>query len=418
MRSKYNKPVPDIVLIAHNTACFYQNAGSRLGLREIAEKGFRDSSANFRKRVCSRTHEFLSPCFSFLQGFLFANRITGQKGGATYYAMWMFQWAFAATAATIVSGAVAERCAFGAYLSYTFVLTAFIYPVVVHWGWSAEGWLSAWTGSASPEGYAPVLGANGLIDFAGSGIVHMTGGGAALMGAIFLGPRTGRFAPRTGEVQDMPGHSTVLAALGTFILWFGWYGFNPVSTLAFHYMRDAARVAVTTTMSACAGGATTLAIHVALKNPPDVSPALNGILAGLVSITAPCPVVDAWAAVLIGFMGAFVYYGSSKMLLKLKIDDPLDASPVHFFCGAWGVIAAGLFARQEFTMGVYGSSPDDYGALFGGGGKQLGIQIVAVLAIAAWVCGLSPVTARLVCRERYHGGCDQCSKKDTFRRVL
>jgi len=325
------------------------------------------------------------------KGFLFANRIAGQKGGATYYAMWMFQWAFAATAATIVSGAVAERCAFGAYLSYTFVLTAFIYPVVVHWGWSAEGWLSAWTGSASPEGYAPVLGANGLIDFAGSGIVHMTGGGAALMGAIFLGPRTGRFAPRTGEVQDMPGHSTVLAALGTFILWFGWYGFNPVSTLAFHYMRDAARVAVTTTMSACAGGATTLAIHVALKNPPDVSPALNGILAGLVSITAPCPVVDAWAAVLIGFMGAFVYYGSSKMLLKLKIDDPLDASPVHFFCGAWGVLSAGLFARQEFTSGVYGSSPDDYGALFGGGGKQLGIQIVAILAIAAWVCGLSAI---------------------------
>lgn len=251
---------------------------------------------------------------------------------------------------------------------------------MVYWGWGSYGFLSAWTGKT------PTLGANGLIDFAGSGVVHMTGGGAALMGAIILGPRTGRFAPRTGEVQDMPGHSTVLAALGTFILWFGWYGFNPVSTLAFEYMQDAARAAVTTTLSACAGGATTLAIHVALKNPPDVSPALNGILAGLVSITGPCPVVDAWAAVLIGFIGAFVYYGSSRLLLKLKIDDPLDASPVHFFCGAWGVIASGLFATKEFVGGVYGTSESDYGALMGGGGKQLGVQIVGVLVIGAWTC--------------------------------
>jgi len=311
------------------------------------------------------------------KGFMFIDRISGQKGSQVYYAMWMFQWAFAAAAATIVSGAVAERCAFGAYLVYSTVLTAFIYPVVVHWGWAGEGWLSAW-------GDKSYLGANGLIDFAGSGVVHMTGGVAALMGAIFLGPRTGRFAPN-GDVQDMPGHSTVLATIGTFILWFGWYGFNPVSTLAFQYMIVAARAAVTTTMAACAGGATTLAIHVAMKNPPDVSPALNGILAGLVSITGPCPVVDAWAAVLIGFFGAFVYYGASKMLLKLKIDDPLDASPVHCFCGMWGVIASGLFATKEFTMEVYGKSPDDYGALFGGGGKQLGIQIVAVLAIFAWV---------------------------------
>jgi len=308
----------------------------------------------------------------------FMDRIEG-KSAHTYYAMWMFQWAFAATAATIVSGAVAERCAFSAYLCYTFALTAFIYPVVVYWGWGAHGFLSAW-GAEFP------LGANGLIDFAGSGVVHMTGGGAALMGAIALGPRTGRFAPRTGEVQDMPGHSTVLAALGTFILWFGWYGFNPVSTLAFEYMQDAARAAVTTTLAACAGGATTLAIHVALKNPPDVSPALNGILAGLVSITGPCPVVDAWAAVLIGFIGAFVYYGSSKLLLKLKIDDPLDASPVHFFCGMWGVIASGLFANKEFTSGVYGTSEDDYGALMGGGGAQLGVQFIGMLTIGAWTC--------------------------------
>lgn len=289
---------------------------------------------------------------------------------------------------SLLQGAVAERCAFSAYLAYTFVLTGFIYPAVVYWGWGSYGFMSAWTtGDEKPDMW---VGGTGLIDFAGSGIVHMTGGAAALMGAIILGPRTGRFAPRTGEVQPMPGHSTVLAALGTFILWFGWYGFNPVSTLAFKYMQDAARAAVTTTLAACAGGATTLAIHVALKNPPDVSPALNGILAGLVSITGPCPVVDPWAAVLIGFIGGFVYYGSSRLLLKLKVDDPLDASPVHFFCGIWGVLASGLFARQEFVSGVYGSDKH-YGVLMGADGEQLGVQIIGVLVIATWVCSLSGV---------------------------
>jgi len=249
-----------------------------------------------------------------------------------------------------------------------------------------EGWLSAWTGDDKP-----FLKANGLIDFAGSGVVHMTGGGAALMGAIFLGPRSGRFSP-DGRVIDMPGHSTVLAALGTFILWFGWYGFNPVSTLAFVYMQDAARVAVTTTLAACAGGITTLCLHVMMKNPPDVGPALNGILAGLVSITAPCPVVEPYMAFFIGIIGGLVYYGSSSMLKKLKIDDPLDASPVHFFCGAWGVLSCGLFATKDFTASVYAQSEKDYGAFYGGGGKQLGNQVVGVLAIAAWTCTFSGIT--------------------------
>jgi len=216
--------------------------------------------------------------------------------------------------------------------------------------------------------------------------VHMTGGGAALMGAIFLGPRRGRFS-EDGQCLDLPGHSTVLAALGTFILWFGWYGFNPVSTLAFEYMADAQRVAVTTTLSAAAGGCTTLLIHVLMGNPSDVGPALNGILAGLVAITAPCPVVKPWAAALIGAIGAPVYYFSSMLLKKLKIDDPLDASPVHFFCGAWGVISVGFFADDKYVCSVYGVSCDDYGAFMGGGGKQLGVQLLGVLAIAAWTCG-------------------------------
>ena len=304
----------------------------------------------------------------------------GNAGSGHYYAGWMFQWAFAAAASTIVSGAVAERCKFGAYLAYTAALTGVIYPVVVNWGWSAHGWLSPWTGTE------PYLGANGMIDFAGSGIVHMTGGVAALVGAIFLGPRTGRFSP-SGECIDMPGHSSVLVALGTFILWFGWYGFNPVSTLAFEYMETAARVAVTTTLGAAAGGVTALSIHYGFTKSLDVGPMCNGILAGLVAITGNCVVIEPWASALIGAIGAAIYYGFSALLRKLKIDDPLDASSVHGACGAWGVIAAGLFAKQKYVLNDYGAEggADDYGALYGGGGKQLGNQIAGVLAIIAWV---------------------------------
>jgi len=304
----------------------------------------------------------------------------GNAGSGHYYAGWMFQWAFAAAASTIVSGAVAERCKFGAYLAYTAALTGVIYPVVVNWGWSAHG---AADGDTAVE---PYLGANGMIDFAGSGIVHMTGGVAALVGAIFLGPRTGRFSP-SGECIDMPGHSSVLVALGTFILWFGWYGFNPVSTLAFEYMETAARVAVTTTLGAAAGGVTALSIHYGFTKSLDVGPMCNGILAGLVSITGNCVVIEPWAAALIGAIGAAIYYGFSALLRKLKIDDPLDASSVHGACGAWGVIAAGLFAKQKYVLNDYGAEggADDYGALYGGGGKQLGNQIAGVLAIIAWV---------------------------------
>ena len=260
----------------------------------------------------------------------------GNAGSGHYYAGWMFQWAFAAAASTIVSGAVAERCKFGAYLAYTAALTGVIYPVVVNWGWSYHGWLSPWVLAADGEtAVEPYLGANGMIDFAGSGIVHMTGGVAALVGAIFLGPRTGRFSP-SGECIDMPGHSSVLVALGTFILWFGWYGFNPVSTLAFEYMETAARVAVTTTLGAAAGGVTALSIHYGFTKSLDVGPMCNGILAGLVSITGNCVVIEPWAAALIGAIGAAIYYGFSALLRKLKIDDPLDASSVHGACGAWG----------------------------------------------------------------------------------
>jgi len=210
------------------------------------------------------------------------------------------------------------------------------------------------------------------------------------MAAIFLGPRMGRFMD-DGSVVEMPGHSTVLAALGTLILWFGWYGFNPCSTLAIKYMNIAQRVAVTTTLSAAAGGSTCLGIHVALGNPPDVSPALNGILAGLVGITGACPVVQPWVALIIGMIAAPIYMCSSHGLKRLQIDDPLDAAPVHFCCGMWGTLAVGLFADKGLTLETYGLYEEGYGIFMGGDGVQLGVQILAIVVIALWSCSTSAV---------------------------
>ncbi|CAD7696262.1 unnamed protein product [Ostreobium quekettii] len=268
-------------------------------------------------------------------------------------------------------------------------ITGFVYPVAVHWGWSAEGWLSAFR--VGDDGNAdPSLGANGLIDFAGSGVVHVTGGAAALMAAYFVGPRAGRFNP-DGTVNDMPGQATVLSVAGTFILWFGWYGFNPVSTLVFvDSMAVATRVAVTTTISAAAGGITSLAVHVLRRQPPDLPPTLNGILAGLVGVTAGCPVVDSQGAFAIGIISAFVYTLWSEMLKRLRIDDPLDASSVHMASGIWGVIAVGLFATESNTCSAgYASCADDYGAFYGGGGRQLGVQLAGAFGLSLWSLAMS-----------------------------
>ncbi|CAD7695065.1 unnamed protein product [Ostreobium quekettii] len=316
-------------------------------------------------------------------------RERGLNNANEYFALWLFQWAFAATAATIVSGAVAERCQFRAYLTYTFVITGLIYPVVVHWAWSSEGWLSAFR-DVNHDGEHEIVFEKsvGLIDFAGSGVVHMTGGGAALMAAIILGPRYGRFAA-DGSVIDLPGSSIAFTTLGVLILWFGWYGFNPVSTLAFYgSMYVASKAAVTTTLAAAAGGVTVLVVHVAFHNQPDVAPALNGILAGLVSITAGCSVVEPYGSVCIGIVGGIVYYFSSWGLKKLQIDDPLDASPVHFFSGMWGVLSVGFFATPVNLENAYGSTTD-VGIFYGGEGHQLGVQLLGATAIGVWTCGIS-----------------------------
>ena len=293
------------------------------------------------------------------------------------YAFWFFQYSFCAVASTIVSGTVSERTSLNAYVIYTVVLTSFIYPVVVHWGW-AGGWASAFVENR--------LFGCGLLDFAGSGVVHMTGGVAALCAAYIVGPRIGRFN-QDGSSNNLPQQSPVFQTLGTLILWLGWYGFNGVSSLAIVGASGiASKVLVTTTISAASAALTTVAISKFTKSYWDAGSANNGVLAGLVGITGSCSVVEPEGAFVIGIISGFVYIYSSKMLLALKIDDVVDAIPVHMFCGIWGVISSGLFATKDNYGVVYYGEPDKCSGIFyGGDGSTLLANVVFILAVLAWV---------------------------------
>eukprot|EP01023_Acetabularia_acetabulum_P057599 TRINITY_DN671_c0_g1_i1.p1 TRINITY_DN671_c0_g1~~TRINITY_DN671_c0_g1_i1.p1 ORF type:complete len:433 (+),score=100.21 TRINITY_DN671_c0_g1_i1:95-1300(+) len=309
--------------------------------------------------------------------------------GATngIFAGWFFQYAFAATAATIVSGAVAERTKFEAYLAYAFLLTAWVYPVIVHWVWSGNGFL--WFDSDKLGNLG-----HGMVDFAGCGVVHMTGGFAGMWGAYMVGPRIGRF-DADGKPNPIPGSNASLAILGVFILWFGWFGFNPGSTLGLSGLAlTASRCAVTTTLCASSATITTLFILMVINYSStghivwDLIGTSNGTLGGLVGITASCSVVQPWTAVLIGMISGFVYVGASALVLRwLKIDDPLDAVAVHGFCGIWGLLAAAFFADQPLMTEVYGTAPDSFvhGFLRGGNGGLLAAAIVGIIVIFLWV---------------------------------
>lgn len=348
----------------------------------------------------------------FLVGYMFAqgdkddtsNRFIGLDGKWFFlkgvedggdYMLWFFHFTFAATAATIVAGTVAERCKMVAYLCYSFMLTAFVYPVVNHSIWGARGFLSAF--HSGEEGK---LFESGMIDFAGSGVVHMTGGATALIAAIILGPRIGRFYDKDGNALPEPGtfapHSVALQVLGTFILWVGWYGFNPGSTLGIGYGKVGGLCAVTTTLSAAAGCMSSLFTDTILGYTKtgefeyDLSFAMNGALSGLVGITAGCSVVAPWAAMVIGIVAGWVYVFSSNLLVKLKIDDAVDAIPVHFFNGMWGCIAVGLFAEPNRTLEAYGSTHAGWFYSWGmksGDAHLLLIQFTGVVWIGTWVSG-------------------------------
>lgn len=304
-----------------------------------------------------------------------------------------FQFTFAATAATIVAGTVAERCKMSAYLCYSVFLTAFVYPVVVHAIWNSDGFLCALSSPVEDR----LLGV-GMIDFAGSGVVHMTGGVTAFVAAIILGPRIGRFYDADGNALatpvSFPPHSVALQVLGTFLLWFGWYGFNPGSTLSISpagYGDIAALCAVTTTLAAATGAVSALFTDTIVglltdgEVEYDLTMAMNGCLSGLVGITANCSVVAPWGAFLIGMIAGWVYVGSSKLLVKLKVDDAVDAIPVHGFNGIWGCLATGIFAHPKFTSMTYGV--DKVGFLWGTG-ELIACELAGVSFILAWVGGI------------------------------
>ena len=297
--------------------------------------------------------------------------------GAQYdvgkYLDFFWQMVFCATAATIVSGAVAERLKFSAYLIYSAVVSLLIYPIYGHWVWGG-GWLSK-----LPLGM-------GHLDFAGSGVVHTIGGMVGLAGAIVLGPRFGKFG-KDGKPNAIPGHSITLAALGVFILWFGWFGFNPGSTFNAHHLRISV-IAVNTTLAASAGCFMALLLVLKKTGKYDVGMALNGVLAGLVAITAPCAWVEAWAAVVIGLIAGVVVVAGVYTLERLRVDDPVGAVSVHGFNGIWGLISVGLFA--DGTYGNYSTdAPFATGLFYGGGADQLIAQLIGAGAAAVWafVCG-------------------------------
>jgi Amt family ammonium transporter len=277
--------------------------------------------------------------------------------GVPLHAKFFFQLVFAATAATIVSGAVAERIKFSSFMLFSFVLVAAVYPIGGHWIWGG-GWLSTM----------------GFVDFAGSTVVHSIGGWAALMGVLLLGPRHGKYLP-DGTIKPIPGHNMALATIGTFILWLGWFGFNPGSTMAAD-PGAIATIALNTNMAAAAGAvAATLCAWMALGKP-DLSMILNGTLAGLVAITAGCAAVGIGSSIVIGMIaGALVVY-AVLAFDKLKIDDPVGALSVHLVNGVWGTLAVGLFATEG-------------GLLFGGGVSKLLVQLAGVAAIGAFISAAS-----------------------------
>ena len=273
----------------------------------------------------------------------------------------IFQTVFAATAATIVSGAMAERTKFVGYLIYSLLICAFIYPVFGSWAWGSLGEGSGWLENL------------GFIDFAGSTVVHSIGGWLALAGALVLGPRIGKYGA-DGKPKAIPGHNITLAALGVFILWFGWFGFNAGSTSA--ASGEIGRIAITTNLAAAAGAVIAMFTSWIFSRKPDASMALNGALAGLVAITAGCYSVSGIGAIIIGVVAGVLVVLSVRFFDSvLKVDDPVGAVSVHGVCGAWGTFAVGLFAL-------------DGGLFYGGGLHQLGVQLLGIVTGFGWAFGL------------------------------
>ncbi|KXS42596.1 MULTISPECIES: ammonium transporter [unclassified Candidatus Frackibacter] len=300
--------------------------------------------------------------FVGMEGFFLNSNFENLGLSIPVSAFWIFQAVFAATAATIVSGAMAERTKYSGYLVYSIVITGIIYPVVGHWIWGG-GWLS------------------NMVDFAGSTVVHSVGGWAALAGAMVLGPRIGKYN-EDGSANAMPGHNLLMASLGVFILWFGWFGFNAGSTVAGTDL-SIASIAVTTNLAAAAGATLAMVTSWVKYGKADVSMTLNGALAGLVGITAGTAAVDNYGAVTIGALAGILIVFAVEFIDKLRVDDPVGAVAVHGVCGAFGTLMVGLLAV-------------DGGLFYGGGAELLLIQAKGVVSVFIWTFGMAYVLFKAI----------------------
>jgi Amt family ammonium transporter len=312
----------------------------------------------------SHGNGFIGYHWFFLQG---APK-TYESTGIAFLAVWLFQFAFADTCSTITSGAMIGRTGFVGDLLYSLGVSGFIYPIIGHWAWGPDGWLAL---MGSEGHFWPGLGM-GFHDFAGSTVVHTIGGMVALAGSIVLGPRLGRTFKRDGGAPMLP-HDLTIAVSGGLILWFGWYGFNPGSTLSAMDFEGIGRVAANTTLAACAGGLAAMFVAYMYSKKWDAGFTTNGFLAGLVAITCPCYWVTPAGSIMLGAVAGVLVVLGVELLEYLRIDDPIGAVPVHGMCGIWGTISLGLFASGQF--GVTGPIAADNSAplkgLFYGGGTQV-----------------------------------------------
>ncbi len=321
--------------------------------------------------------------------FLKGAPATYESTGVAFLAVWIFQFAFADTCSTITSGAMIGRTAWIGDLIYSFFVSGFIYPIIGHWAWGPDGFLAA---MGSPGNFLPWVGTS-FHDFAGSTVVHTIGGFIALAGAIVLGPRLGRKFKRDGGGPMMP-HDLTIAASGGLLLWFGWYGFNPGSTLSAMDFVGIGRVAANTTLAACAAGLTAMAYAYMRSKIWDVSFTVNGFLAGLVAITCPCYWVTPTGSILLGGIAGVIVVMGVELLEWLRIDDPIGAVPVHGICGIWGTLSLGFFAAGQFgSTGPF--SPDNSmplaGLFYGGGFTVLKAQAIGSAIITLSTFGVSMV---------------------------
>lgn len=390
--------VDTFFLIYSASLVFYMQAGfAMLCAGSVRMKNLQNTMLKNLLDACGASLGFYTVGYAFAWG---GSSVSGGSNVGTTFigienfflmdveqkSFWLFQFAFAATSATIVAGTLAERCQMLAYLLYSTALTAFIYPVVVHAIWSDTGFLSASNAN-------PLFGV-GVVDFAGCLVVHTTGGLTAWIAAGILGPRKGRFyydADGKRVANDFPGHSVALKVLGVLILWFGWYGFNTGSV---YYITSknqailAENAAVNTTLAAASGTIAALLAKawVTERNTGEahfyLTDALMGTLSGLVAITGCCAYVESWASIVIGLVAGLFYLLGSNLMVRLGVDDAVDAIPIHFFGGIWGSIAVGLFAKPEY---LELSNASHSAGLFYSNGNLLACQVIGTLFVLGWV---------------------------------